>query len=152
MGLVLVDKVNVQTCYYFTCSFQVAWFFLVEFWENEVSEWIWQFRFLDIIWHHTKVNLNLLQHCCDKWNLSHWICLNYSHSFSSFLFTVNIISLLVETSRILMTEYMKLEHYWPMIDWLICNWVQIFMVPMRLGLNWWALRAPYKFMGALLLY
>jgi hypothetical protein len=45
-----VDKMNVQTCYYFTCGIQVArLFLLVGFWENEGSHWTWQFRFLDTI-------------------------------------------------------------------------------------------------------
>jgi len=35
---------------------------------------------------------------------------------------------------------------------LIGDWVRDLMVPMHLGLNWLALRAPYQFKGTLLLY
>jgi len=39
------------------------------------------------------------------------------------------------------------------LGWLIaCNWVQDLMVPMEQGLKLWTLCAPYRFMGALLLY
>jgi len=38
-----------------------------------------------------------------------------------------------------------------MFDWLICDWVRDLTVPM-LGHNWWAPCAPYRFMGAPLLY
>jgi len=38
------------------------------------------------------------------------------------------------------------------MDWLICDWIQDLTVPMHLGHNWWSLCAPYRFMGALLLY
>jgi len=44
------------------------------------------------------------------------------------------------------------ELNWIHSQGLICDWVQDLMVPMHLGLNWWALCAPYRFMGALLLY
>jgi len=36
-------------------------------------------------------------------------------------------------------------------DWLIYNCVRDLTVPMHPGLNWWALCAPYQYMGALLL-
>jgi len=35
-----------------------------------------------------------------------------------------------------------------LIEWLICDWDRFLTVLMHLGLNWWALCAPYRFMGA----
>jgi hypothetical protein len=68
-----VDKVSIQTCYFFTHGFQVAWLFIfVGFWENERSHWMWRFRSFGCdTWHHTLKSLNLLQHCCENSNLSH---------------------------------------------------------------------------------
>jgi len=49
------------------------------------------------------------------------------------------------------TEFQSFQIRW-LTDWLICDWVRDRTVPMHLGLNWWVLCVPYRFMGALLLY
>jgi hypothetical protein len=83
-------------------------------------------------WHHTQENLNLLEHCCEKSNLSHSIRLKYACLSLSILFTVNIISLIVETSSTLTTKVYETralltlahvnDHMLAVISWHQCLW------------------------------
>jgi hypothetical protein len=51
-------------------------------------------------------------------------------------------------------SHLQAEHIFTvgLIVWLICDEVRDLTVSMHLGLNWRALCAPYRFMGALLLH
>jgi hypothetical protein len=66
----------------------------------------------------------------------------------------NICSNEVQTIGVMSTVQFRVSTYFQArlhyIDWLICNWVRGLAALVHLGLNWWALCAPFRFIGALL--
>jgi len=92
-----------------------------------------------------------------SWNLGASIFWNphgLSRPVLGFLFAIWTVLQLVHI------QSMACQWYWPEnlgwifeLWWLIdCDWVWDLTVPMHLGFKWWALCAPYQFMGSLLLY